>query len=564
MPKLSKTAKNGAGKVSVTFLGGLSKIGRNCMVLEYESRLIVVDCGVMFPEIDMLGIDFILPDLQYLFDRKDQIDGIVITHAHEDHAGGLQFLLREVEAPIYSSRLSLSLLSRRLDEAGLLRQTSLVEVNDGDTHQIGKFEVEFIPVTHSVPYAFAASYSCGAGTIFHTGDFKIDHAPIDGRRTDLARIGEIASTKEILLLLSDSTGAERPGVTGSESSVKKSIERIFSEHSHQRVIVSTFASHIHRMEQVIDSALSRKRKIAFLGRSIHNNIAIAREQGLISFDDRNLIDIEEIDNYLPEEVCIICTGSQGEPLSALSLIASGQSKFIDVNESDCIVLSSHTIPGNETGVNRIINGLMRRGADVVHDENEPIHVSGHASAEELSTMIALTKPKFFVPVHGEHRHMKAHTEIAKKCGLDDSQIFLCHDGDSITIENNVATIDNEAASSAYLYVDGNVGGITNALLRDRREIGSDGLVVVVVTVDHHDGTIAGEVEVVTRGWVPRAEVGDYISATQKSVREALEIALDAGERNVEALKTIVRRSAGTATSDTTGRRPTILPLVLEV
>ena len=552
------------GELSVTFLGGLSKIGRNCMVLEYNKRCVVIDCGIMFPEVDMLGIDYILPDLNYLYDRKDQIDGIVITHAHEDHAGGLQFLLREVDAPIYSSQLSLSLLSRRLDEANLLSKTNLREVHDGESHQIGEFEVEFLPVTHSVPHAFAAAYTCGAGTVFHTGDFKIDHSPVDGRRTDLTRIGEIASTKEILLLLSDSTGAERPGTTGSESSVRISIDRIFHEHEQQRVIVSTFASHIHRMIQIIESALMQNRKIAFLGRSIHTNIGIAREQGLLTFDDRCLIDIEEVDNYAPHEVCVICTGSQGEPLSALSLISSGQSRFLSVNEDDCIVLSSHTIPGNETGVNRIINGLMRRGADVIHDENAPIHVSGHASSDELATMIALTKPKFFIPVHGEHRHMKAHAEIGLRTGMDPNNVFLGHDGDAITIADGVATIDHDAASSAYLYVDGNVGGITNALLRDRREIGSDGLVVVVVTIDGHDGEIEGDVEVVTRGWVPRANVGDYIAATQKSVREAIETALDAGERDPEALKTIVRRSAGAATSDTTGRRPTILPLVLEV
>lgn len=553
-----------SGEMSVTFLGGLSKIGRNCMVLEHNERLVVIDCGIMFPEIDMPGIDYILPDLHYLYDRKDQIDGIVVTHAHEDHAGGLQFLLREVDAPIYSSRLSISILSRRLDEAGLLKNTQIIEVNDGETHQIGEFEVEFLPVTHSVPHAFAASYTCGAGTIFHTGDFKIDHAPVDGRRTDLARIGEIASTKEILLLLSDSTGAERPGTTGSESSVRKAIDRTFHEHQHQRVIVSTFASHIHRMIQIIEAALSQDRKIAFLGRSIHTNIAIAREQGILTFDDRCLIDIEEVENYQPHEVCVICTGSQGEPLSALSLIASGQSRFLSVDENDCVVLSSHTIPGNETGVNRIINGLMRNGADVVHDNNAPIHVSGHASSDELSTMIALTKPKFFVPVHGEHRHMKAHCDIGIRSGLNPENIFLCHDGDSIIIEDGKARVDHEAASSTYLYVDGNVGGITNALLRDRRELGSDGLVVVVVTIDAHDGEIQGDVEVVTRGWVPRSAVGDYIEATQKSVRKAVEAALDAGERDEEALKTIVRRSAGTATSDTTGRRPTIMPLVLEV
>lgn len=549
--------------LSVTFLGGLGRIGRNCMVLEYNKRLLVIDCGIMFPEMDMLGIDYILPDLQYLFERKDQIDGIVITHAHEDHAGGLQFLLREVQAPIYSSPLSLSLLSRRLDEAKLLSKTDLVAVSDGETRKIGPFDVEFLPVTHSVPHAFAAAYTCKAGTVIHTGDFKIDHSPVDGRRTDLTRLGEIASTKDVVLLLSDSTGAEKPGTTGSESSIGISMERIFHEHDHQRVIVSTFASHIHRIIQIVDAALHNGRKIAFLGRSLHNNVAIAREHSMLAFDDKFLIDIEDVDKYPPEQVCVICTGTQGEPLSALSLIASGQSRFLSVDEHDVIVLSSHAIPGNETGVNRVINGLMRKGADVLHDGNAPIHVSGHASADELSTMIAITRPEYFIPVHGEHRHMKAHVDIALRTGMDKDHVFLCHDGDAVTIGKHDVHVDHDAASSAYLYVDGNVGGITNALLRDRRQLGADGLVVVVVTVDAQTGKIEGEIEVVTRGWVPRSTVAEYVEAAQKAVRAELEKALVAGERDVEALKTIVRRATGTATSDTTGRRPTILPLVIE-
>lgn len=564
MSVFSRSTKDIASSVSVTFLGGLSKIGRNCMVLEYAGRHLIIDCGVMFPEIDMPGVDFVLPDLHYLYERKETIDGIVVTHAHEDHAGGLQFLLREVQAPIYSSRFSLSILSKRLDEAGLLTKTELREVIDSNSYTIGEFDVEFIPVTHSVPEAFAASYTCKAGTIFHTGDFKLDNQPIDGRLTDMDRIKEIGDSKNVLLLLSDSTGAERKGTTGSESSVRQPLEDIFKAHSKQRIIVSTFASHIHRMAQIIELALASNRKVAFLGRSIQTNLSIAREQGLMTFDDRRIIDIEEIEDFPHEEVCIICTGSQGEPLSALSLIASGQSKFVDVNQDDCVILSSHTIPGNEVGVNRIINGLMRRGAEVIHDQNAHVHVSGHASADELSNMIKTVRPKYFVPVHGEHRHMKAHADIAKDSGMDPENIFICHDGDAIIIEDGLARIDHEAASTTYLYVDGNVGGITNALLRDRRELGSDGLVVVVVTIDGHDGEIEGEIEVVTRGWVPRSDVQGYIETTRELVRSEVNEALSSGERDVEALKAIVRRSAGQATANTTGRRPTVLPLVLEV
>lgn len=517
----------------------------------------------MFPEADMPGIDYVLPDLNYLFDRKEKIDGIVITHAHEDHAGGLQFLLREVDARIYSSPLTLALLSNKLGEANLLDKTNLKEVSDGDTLKIGKFEVEFIPVTHSVPYAFAAAYTTPAGTVIHTGDFKIDHSPIDGRRTDLARFGEIANTKNVVLLMSDSTGAEKPGTTGSESSVKTSIDRIFLEQKDKRIIVSTFASHIHRIMQIVESAIDNGRKIAFLGRSLHTNLEVAKKLGLYEIAKKHLIDIEEIDNFLPEKLCIIATGSQGEPLSALSLVASGQSRFISVEDTDCVVFSSHTIPGNEMSVNRIINGLMRRGATVIHDGMEPIHVSGHASADELATMIAIVKPEYFIPVHGEHRHMKAHADIALRTGLDADHVLLCHDGDSVIFEEHEVHVDHESASGAYLYVDGNVGGITNALLRDRKQLGEDGLVVCVVTVDHEDGTIIGEVEVVTRGWVPRANAQDYSSNASKEVRKDLEEALKAGERNVESLKALVRKAVGRSTSDSTGRKPTIIPLVVE-
>lgn len=549
--------------LSVTFLGGLSRIGRNCMVLEYDNSCVVIDCGIMFPEADMPGIDYVLPDLNYLFERKDKIDGIVITHAHEDHAGGLQFLLREVDAPIYSSPLSLALLSNKLEEAKLLDKTNVKAVNDGDVVKIGKFEVEFIPVTHSVPYAFAASYTCKEGTVVHTGDFKIDHSPIDGRRTDLARFGEIGNTKNVVLLMSDSTGAEKPGTTGSESSVKTSIDRIFLEQKDKRIIVSTFASHIHRIIQIVESAIANGRKIAFLGRSLHTNIEVAKKLKLYEIAKKHLIDIEEVDNFLASKVCIIATGSQGEPLSALSLVASGQSRFISVDETDCVVFSSHTIPGNEMSVNRIINGLMRRGATVIHDGMEPIHVSGHASADELATMIALVKPEYFIPVHGEHRHMKAHADIALRTGIDQEHVLLCHDGDSVIFEKDEVHVDHDSASGAYLYVDGNVGGITNALLRDRKQLGEDGLIVCVATIDSLDGSIMGDVEIVTRGWVPRSDAQGYLDNAANNVRKELEAALDAGERNVESLKAIVRKAVGTVTSDSTGRKPTIIPLVIE-
>src|SRR3954454_22352672 len=409
-------------QVRIVFLGGLGEIGRNCFCLEVKGRILVVDCGIMFPDVDMPGVDLVLPDFTSLREHADQVEGVVLTHAHEDHAGGLAYLLRDISFPIFGSPLSLGLARNRIEEAGMIGRTELVPVHDGETRRIGPFEVEFIPVTHSVPHAFAAAYHTPQGTILHTRDFKIALPPVDGRRTDLARLGEIARRPSrradgrfpgVRLLLSDSTNAERPGFTPSESTVGDAMRTLFREREDKRFIVASFASHLHRVEQVAEAALASGRRLAFIGRSMVNNVSLAREMGLLKLASDRVIDIDETHNYPPGEICIICTGSQGEPLSALSLMSAHEHKWVKLGEDDIVVISAHAIPGNESNVSRVIDSIYRAGAEVVHGGNAPVHVSGHASQEELKLVLNLVAPEFFVPVHGEYRHMVHHAELAE-------------------------------------------------------------------------------------------------------------------------------------------------------
>ena len=405
-----------ATPISIAFLGGLGEIGRNCMVLEQEDRLLLIDCGLMFPDADMHGIDLVLPDFTYLRDNADRIVGCVATHGHEDHVGALSFLLRELSFPIYGSALTLGLARNRIEEAGLLDRTRLEVVGDGERRRIGPFDVEFIPVTHSVPHAFAIAVHTAQGVVLHSGDFKLDLTPVDGRRTDLARIGAIAESEGIRLLLSDSTNAEEHGYAPSERKVGAVLRALFADQRGRRIITSSFASHIHRIQQIADAAIASGRVVATLGMSIKKNVRLARDLGLLSIPDASLIDIEEVDRLEPGEVCIISTGSQGEPMSALGLMASGENRWLKVGEHDTVILSSHAIPGNEFNVNRVIDGLLRNGAEVVHSGVADVHATGHAQADELKTLLSITRPEYFVPIHGEYRHMVAHAKLAAAHG----------------------------------------------------------------------------------------------------------------------------------------------------
>ncbi len=551
-----------AQNLRIAFLGGLGEIGRNCMVLEQDDRLLLIDCGLMFPDADMHGIDLVLPDFTYLRENADRIVGCVATHGHEDHVGALSFLLRELSFPIYGSALTLGLARHRIEESGLLDRTKLLVVTDGERRAIGPFDVEFIPVTHSVPHAFAIAVHTSQGVVLHSGDFKLDLTPVDDRRTDLARMGAIAASDGIRLLMADSTNAERPGYAPSERVVGRVLRALFAEQRGRRLITASFASHIHRIQQIADAAIACGRKVATLGLSMKKNVRLGRELGLLRIPDAWLIDIEDVDKFAPEQVCVISTGSQGEPMSALGLMASGENRWLKVGEHDTVILSSHAIPGNEFHVNKVIDGLLRAGAEVVHSGVADVHATGHAQADELKTLISLTRPEHFIPIHGEYRHLVANARLAGAMGVPDQRIALCEDGDVVTLSDAGLEITGRVPAG-YLYVDGIVGDVGQGVLRDRRVLAEEGVVVVVATVDVHNSTVLTGPEIITRGWVYAPEAEDLLDEACDRVAAAVEQALAKGVRDVESLEREVRRAAGQFVSERTKRRPMIVPVVME-
>jgi ribonuclease J len=547
----------------ITFLGGLGEIGRNCAVFETDNRLLLLDCGLMFPNIEMPGVDLVLPDFTYLRENADRVEGCVLTHGHEDHAGGLSFLLRELSFPIFGSELSLGLARNRIEEAGLLERTDLVPVRDGERRTIGPFDVEFIPVTHSVPHGFATAFHTPHGVILHSGDFKLDLTPVDGRVTDLARIGALAKDPGICLLLSDSTNAEEPGYTASESSVGEVLADLFRDHADKRIIVTCFASHIHRIQQVAAAALAEGRTVATLGRSMGKNVALAREMGLLDIPADRIVDIEEVGDIDPRRVCVISTGSQGEPLSALALMAAGENKWLKVGGDDLVVLSSHAIPGNEADVGKVIDGLHRLGAEVVHSGIADVHVSGHAMQGELKTLLSIAQPDYFIPVHGEFRHLTHHTRLAIEMGVDEHNVLLAEDGDVVELaEAGVAFVDTVPAG--YLYVDGIVGDVGRGVLRDRRALAEEGVIVVVVTVDTKTGEILTGPEIITRGWVHAPEADDLLEEARQAVVAGINELAPGGAADVDVTKRHVRSALGRFVNERTKRRPMIVPVVMEV
>ncbi len=551
--------------VRIVFLGGLGEIGRNCFCLEIDNRILVVDCGLMFPDADMPGIDLVLPDFTYLRDNADRVEAVLLTHAHEDHAGGLAFLLREISVPIYGSGLSLALARNRIEEAGVLNRTELIEVQDGERRRIGPIDCQFVPVTHSVPHGFAVAFFTPVGTIIHTGDFKLDLTPVDGRRTDLALLGELARRDGgVRLLLSDSTNAERPGFTPSESTVGTAMRALFREHPDKRFIVTSFASHLHRVEQVVQAAVAHDRRVAFVGRSMVQNVALARERGLLDIPSYAVLDIEETSRYAPGDVCIVCTGSQGEPMSALSLMAAHEHKHVKVSPDDVVVISAHAIPGNESNVSRVIDSLHRAGAEVVHDRTSPVHVSGHASQEELKFMLNLVSPEWFVPVHGEYRHLVHHARLAEEVGVDADHVLVCEDGDVVTLGEHDAEVERRAVPAGYMYVDGIVGDISHGVFRDRRMLSEEGVVVVIVTVDKVTGEIVTGPEIVTRGWVYAPEAEDLLEDAKQVVRASIADAAKEGATDFDTMRRHARRSLGRFIDERTRRRPAVIPVVMEV
>ena len=548
--------------VKITFLGGLGEIGRNCMAIEQDGKLLLIDCGLMFPDADMHGIDLVLPDFTWLRENKDRVVGCVATHGHEDHVGALQYLLRELSFPIFGSAVTLGLARNRIEEAGLLGRTELVVVKDGERRMIGPFDVEFIPVTHSVPHAHAVVVHTPQGVIVHSGDFKLDLTPVDGRRTDLARLGAIASNEGVRVLLADSTNSEEAGHAPSEKAVGAVLRAIFAEQQGRRIITASFASHLHRIQQIADAAIANGRIVATLGLSIKKNVRMGRELGILNIPDASLIDIEEADKYPPEKLCIVSTGSQGEPMSALGLLARGENRWVKVGDNDTVILSSHAIPGNESNVNRVIDGLLRAGVDVIHSGVADVHATGHAQADELKTYLSIVQPEYYVPIHGEYRHLVANSKLGVMMGVAPQNVLLCEDGDVLTL-----TDDNLAATgrvpAGYLYVDGIVGDVGQGVLRDRKVLAEEGVVVVVVTVDIQSGKVLTGPEIITRGWVYAPEAEDLLDEACDRVADAIESALAKGERNVDALERDVRRAAGKFVSERTKRRPMIVPVVME-
>ncbi|HIY42091.1 MAG TPA: ribonuclease J [Candidatus Nocardiopsis merdipullorum] len=556
-PGLSAPPPLGEGALRVVALGGLGEIGRNMAVFEYDGRLLIVDCGVLFPEEEQPGVDLILPDFDHIRDRLDDVEAIMLTHGHEDHIGGVPFLLRErSDIPLVGSRLTLALLTAKLGEHRIKPTT--IQVEEGQRQSFGPFDLEFFAVNHSIPDSLAVGIRTPGGTVLHTGDFKMDQLPLDGRLTDLAGFARFGD-EGVDLLLSDSTNAEQPGFIVNERDLGEDIEKVF-RNAEKRIVVACFASHVHRVQQVIDAAVAHGRKIAFVGRSMVRNMNIARDLGYLDIPGDTIIDVKQLDQMRPDEAVLICTGSQGEPMSALSRMANRDHQ-IRIEEGDTVLLASSLIPGNENSVNRVINGLTRWGAKVVHKGNALVHVSGHASAGELLYVLNMVRPRNFMPVHGEWRHMRAHADLAKMTGVPNDRIIIAGDGVVVDLYKNKASVVG-AVQAGYVYVDGSsVGDVTDAALKDRRILGDEGFISIVVAVDSSTGKILGEPEIHTRGAGIRPDAYD-------DVIDRIQIALDKaaadGVNDSHQLRQLVRRNAGRWVNDTYRRRPMIVPVLVEV
>ena len=550
-------------KLKIIPLGGLHEIGKNITVFEYEDEIIVVDCGISFPEDDMLGIDLVIPDITYLIKNQEKIKGMVITHGHEDHIGGIPYFLKQINVPIYATRLTVGLINNKLEEHKLLRSTDMHTVNQGDTIKLGKnFKVEFIRSSHSIPDSVMLAITTPAGTILHTGDFKVDYTPIDGQIMNFGRIAELGQ-QGILALMADSTNAERKGFTMSESSVGEVFDKLFL-HCTKRIVVATFASNVHRVQQIVNSAVKYNRKIAVCGRSMINMITTARELGYIECPENIFIDIDMIKNYTDEQLVIITTGSQGEPMSALTRMAAGDHRKVKITPNDLIIISATPIPGNEKYVSKVIDDLMQIGAEVVYSSLEDIHVSGHACQEEQKLILALTKPKYFIPVHGEYRQLIAHSETAQSMGIDKDNIIMLTNGRVLEIGENGADFTGTVPSGRVL-VDGlGVGDVGNIVLRDRQHLSQDGLIVIVLTMDSQTGEVVAGPDVISRGFVYVRESENLMDDVKNVVRHEIGKCEEKGIRDWSTIKSTVRENLRDYIFAKTKRNPMIIPIIMEV
>lgn len=549
-------------KVSIIPLGGLGEIGKNMTIIRYNNAMIVIDCGLSFPEDEMLGIDMVIPDITYLLENKKMIKAILLTHGHEDHIGALPYVLRELNVPVYGTRLTLALLQGKLKEYNLLGSVKLHQVKPRDHIRIGPFQVDFIKVSHSIPDSVALAIHTPVGTIVHTGDFKFDQTPVDGEVTDFAKFAMLGE-KGVLVLLSDSTNVERPGYTLSEKSVGTSLTDIFHQ-SKDRIIVASFASNVHRLQQIISTAHQFGRKVAVVGRSMVNVIAIASENGYLDIPKDTLVDLDEVINLPKERTVILTTGSQGEPMSALTRMAMSDHRRVEIMSGDTVVISATPIPGNEKMVARTIDNLFKQGADVIHERVSGIHVSGHASQEELKMMINLVKPKFFVPVHGEYRMLVKHARLARELGIPEENIFVAENGHVLEFTQDKGAITGKVTAGQIL-VDGlGVGDVGNIVLRDRRQLSQDGILIVVVTLSKDSGTVVAGPDIVSRGFVYVRESEELLEEAKERVKSALEKCQEKKTTEWSAIKSNVRDTLGKFLYERTRRRPMILPIIMEV
>lgn len=548
--------------VKIIPLGGLNEIGKNMTVFECSNDIFILDCGLSFPDADMPGVDIVIPDFAYVERNRDKIRGVVITHGHEDHIGGLCYLLKKVNVPVYATRLTIGLIEGKLKEQGLYGRVKLNIVEPRKTVKMGCMAVEFIKVNHSIPDAVGMAIHTPAGVIIHTGDFKIDYTPIDGKIIDLARFGELGN-KGVLALMSESTNAERPGYTHSEKTVGESFDKLFQRAEGKRIIIATFSSNIHRVQQIINSAVKYERKVAVFGRSMINVINIATELGYLNVPSNTLIDIETMDRYNSEEIVLITTGSQGEPMSALTRMAMNDHNKVVINPMDFIIISAKPIPGNEKYVTKVVNELMKSGAEVIYEDMYEVHVSGHACQEELKLMIALTKPKFFIPVHGEYKHLKKHSELALEMGIPQENILIASIGNVIETDGSKMSIVSQVPAGRIL-VDGlGVGDVGSIVLRDRNHLAQDGIIIVVIGLNRNTNKISAGPDIISRGFVYVRESEELMNDAKRCLTETLKNCSSAELREWNSLKNKMRDDLSDCIYEKTKRSPMILPIIME-
>lgn len=549
--------------IKISFLGGLNEIGKNMTLYEYDGDMFLVDCGLAFPDSEMLGVDIVIPDFTYVQRNADNIRGILITHGHEDHIGGLAYLLKTLNIPVYGTSLTIGLIEGKLREHGILEKCKLNVVKPGDIIKFGKFEVETIHVNHSIPDALAFAIRCEAGTIVQTGDFKIDTTPIDGQMIDLARFAEIGK-EGVLCYLADSTNAEKPGYSASEKTVGQSFETLFRKAGNRRIIVATFASNIHRVQQIIDVAVSQNRKVALSGRSLENVVSVGQELGYLDVPDGVIISLDELKNYTPEQILLITTGSQGEPMSALSRMAFSDHRKVNITSSDYVIISATPIPGNEKMVTKVINELMKRGAEVVYERMYDVHVSGHAYQEELKLMFGLIKPKYFIPVHGEQKHLAKHAILAQQMGVPTDNIIISDVGKVVEVSEN-GIREAGTVPAGKVFVDGTgVGDVGSVVLRDRTRLAQDGIITVVLTMDSASGTVVSGPDIVSRGFVYVREAEELMEDLHEVAMWAVENCIDNDIHDWTTIKSRIRDEISRLVYEKTKRSPMILPIIMEV